>query len=153
MVLTDDKWTFCQFLNHLDKNEVYTLISRSITQTVNHTHTTFKQLSQCTCNVIFRSFRVTFFLQWKSSKCYIFWVCLCSFSYPACKAHASYCHLRAVRLYRVFQHYLTNGTIFEKKVIGHKMCVSVFSITFVWNISHYKNKWKRYDQKCVLVFT
>jgi hypothetical protein len=31
-----------------------------------------------------------------------------------------------------------------------KMC-SIFSITFVWNISPYKNKRARYDNKCVLV--
>ena len=31
-------------------------------------------------------------LQWKSNnKCYIFWVCVCSFSYPAFNAHAPYC--------------------------------------------------------------
>jgi hypothetical protein len=28
---------------------------------------------------------------WKSDKCYLFWVCVCSLSYPACKAHALYC--------------------------------------------------------------
>jgi len=28
---------------------------------------------------------------------------------------------------------------FRKKVIEHKMCVSIFSTTFVWNISHSKN--------------
>jgi len=27
-------------------------------------------------------------LQWKSSKYYIFWVCVCSLSYPGCNAHA-----------------------------------------------------------------
>ena len=28
------------------------------------------------------------------------------------------------------------------------MCVFISSTTFVWNISHSKNKWARYDQKC-----
>jgi len=32
------------------------------------------------------------------------------------------------------------------------MCVLIFSTTFVWNISHYKENWARYDQKCVLIF-
>jgi hypothetical protein len=32
------------------------------------------------------------------------------------------------------------------------MCVSVFSTTFIWNISHSKKKSTRYDQKCILVF-
>jgi hypothetical protein len=27
---------------------------------------------------------------------------------------------------------------FQKKVIEHKMCVLIFSTTFVWNISHPK---------------
>ena len=29
-------------------------------------------------------------LPWKAVSYYIFWVCVCSFSYPACKAHAPY---------------------------------------------------------------
>jgi len=33
------------------------------------------------------------------------------------------------------------------------MSVSIFSKTFVWNISHPKKKWVGYDQKCILVFT
>ena len=32
------------------------------------------------------------------------------------------------------------------------MCVSIFSITFVWNISYAKKNWARYDQKYVFVF-
>ena len=41
-----------------------------------------------------------------------------------------------------------NGTIFEKKIVTeHKMCVSIFSTTFVWNISHFKNNRARYDKK------
>ena len=34
-----------------------------------------------------------------------------------CNAHMPYCHLRPPRLYDIFPHYLTNGTILEKKVI------------------------------------
>ena len=29
-------------------------------------------------------------LPWKNNNCYIFWVCVCSVSYPACKASALY---------------------------------------------------------------
>ena len=50
-------------------------------------------------------------------------VCVCSLNCPACNAHAPYCHLRSVRLYNIFPHYLTNGTIFEKKVIEHKSVI------------------------------
>jgi hypothetical protein len=39
----------------------------------------------------------------------------------------------------------------RKKVIAHKMCVLIFSTTFVWDISHFKRNWARYNHKCVLV--
>jgi len=39
-------------------------------------------------------------------------------------------------LYNIFLHYLTNGMIYERKVIEHKMRVLIFPTTFVWNISH-----------------
>jgi len=32
------------------------------------------------------------------------------------------------------------------------MYVLVVYTTFVWNISHSKKKWAKYDQKCILVF-
>ena len=38
-----------------------------------------------------------------------------------------YCHLWSVRLYHIFRHSLTNGTII---VIERKMCVLVFFATF-----------------------
>jgi hypothetical protein len=51
-------------------------------------------------------------------------------------------------LYKIFPHYLINDTIFEK-VNEHKMCVLIFATSFVWNISHSKKKWGRYDFKNV----
>jgi len=53
-------------------------------------------------------------LQWKSRKYYICWVCVCSLTYPACNAHASYCRLWPDRHYIFFSHYLIHGSIFEK---------------------------------------
>jgi hypothetical protein len=38
-----------------------------------------------------------------------------------------YCHLWPVRLYHIFPHYLTNGTIFGKKLLDIK-CVFCFSL-------------------------
>ena len=35
----------------------------------------------------------------------------------------------------------------KKNIIEHKICVLIFSTTFVWNISHFTNNWARYDQK------
>jgi len=52
-----------------------------------------------------------------------------------------------VRLYSTIQHYLINGTFSEKKkkdVNEYKMCILIFSATFVWNICHYKINWARY---------
>ena len=40
-----------------------------------------------------------------------------------------------------------NGTIFEKKITEHKMCVFIFSVTFMWNISQDKNNSAKYH-KC-----
>jgi hypothetical protein len=86
------------------------------------------------------------------NKHYLFWVCFCSFRYPACNAHASYCHLWPVRMYSIFPHYLIKSTIFESRFLNIKMYFFIFSTTFVWNISHYKKNWARYDKKCLLVF-
>jgi hypothetical protein len=66
-------------------------------------------------------------LQWKSNKYYIFWVCVCSLSYAACKAHAPYyiviCGLSGCTVF--FPHYLINGTIFGKRLLNIK-CVFWF---------------------------
>ena len=60
-------------------------------------------------------------------KYYILWVCVCSLRYPACKAHAPYCHLGPARLYSILTHYLTNVTIFGNKLFNTK-CVFWFSL-------------------------
>ena len=39
------------------------------------------------------------------------------------------------------------GHDFREKVIEYKMCVGIFSATFVWNIYHSTEKWARYDYK------
>ena len=40
----------------------------------------------------------------------------------------------------------------KKKFIEYFMPVLIFSTIFVWNISHSKKKWARYDQECISVF-
>jgi hypothetical protein len=53
--------------------------------------------------------------------------------------------LAAVRLCHIFKHYLTNGTTFGKKELTeHKMCIVIFTATFVCNISHSKKNSARY---------
>jgi hypothetical protein len=70
-------------------------------------------------------------LQWKSNNYYIFWVWVCSLSYPTRSAHTPCykCHLWPAPLYNIFPHYLIKVTIFVKKVTENKMCVLIFSTT------------------------
>jgi hypothetical protein len=74
-----------------------------------------------------------------SGKYYISSVCVCRLRYPAYSAHAPYRHLCPARPYNIFPHYLTNGTIFEKK-IEHKMCILIVSKTSVWNVTLKRNE-------------
>jgi len=61
---------------------------------------------------------------------YIFCALVCSLRYPACNAHAPYCHPCPAPLYNIFPHYLINGTIFVKKLLNTK-CVFWFSLQFL----------------------
>ena len=67
-------------------------------------------------------------LQLKRNRYYVFWVCVCSRRYTACKAHAPHCHLWPVQLYNIFPYCLINCTIFGggKKFLNTK-CVFWFS--------------------------
>jgi len=71
-------------------------------------------------------------LYWKSNNCYIFWVCVCGLRYPACNAHAPYCHLWPVLPYNIFPYYFINGTIFEKKKRLNIKCVFWFSLQLLF---------------------
>ena len=59
-------------------------------------------------------------------------VCLraCSLNHSAFNA-PPYFHLRSLWVCHIFRHYLINGTIFGKKVTEYKMCVLIFSTTFI----------------------
>ena len=61
-------------------------------------------------------------LQWKNNKYHTVWVCVCSRSYPACNAHAPYCHLCPVRLCNIFSTVSHKRHHFPQKVMEHKMC-------------------------------
>jgi hypothetical protein len=66
-------------------------------------------------------------------------------------ARAPYSHLWPAQLYNIFPRYFLIVMSFLKKVTVHKMCLLIFSTTFVWNISHSKKNWARYGIKCVQV--
>jgi hypothetical protein len=53
--------------------------------------------------------------------------------HPACNTQAPYCHQWPAPLYNIFPRYLVIDTIFGGggRVKEHKMCVFIFSTTFV----------------------
>jgi hypothetical protein len=53
-------------------------------------------------------------------------------------------HTRQIRILR--RHHI------KKKVTEHTTCVSISSTTFIWNISHFKENWVKYDQKYLVDF-
>ena len=86
-----------------------------------------------TYNVTSRRVRATI-VAVKSSRYYIFWVCVCSLRHPACNAHAPYCHLWPVRLYSIFfffLHFLISGTIFGKMFLNIK-CMFWFYLQLLY---------------------
>jgi hypothetical protein len=68
------------------------------------------------------------------------------------RMRVSHFRLWPVQFNLIYPHNLTNGTNFGKKVTRNKMCVFIFSISFVWHISHSKKISVRYYRKCTGVF-
>jgi hypothetical protein len=62
-----------------------------------------------------------------------------------CNAHAPYCRLWPASLYNIFPRVHKRHDC-QIKVPEHKKCILIFSTLFVWNISHSKKKWARYDK-------
>ena len=65
-------------------------------------------------------------LQWKNNEYYTTCLSVCSLRYPACNAHAPYCHLWPARLYSIVPHYVINGRIFGEKNLLNTKCVFWF---------------------------
>ena len=87
-------------------------------------------------------------LPWKSNK-YWYSECVCSLSCLTSK--------RMRRFVSSSVTYLSVPNIstlslkrsdFREKVIDHKMCFSIFSTNFGWNISHYRKNCARYYHRC-----
>jgi len=108
-----------------------------------------KQDRQCRYNVTLRRVRATSAAVEKQ-RVLTKSACICSLSYSACNAHASYCHLWPARLYNIFPHYLINCTIFGKKIPQYKVCVLLFFNMFIWNNCHFESKWAACDKKTYL---
>jgi len=60
--------------------------------------------------------------KWKTIKYYIFWMCVCSFRYPACNTCTPYCHLWPVQLHSIFSHYLINVQFVKKSYWPYNVC-------------------------------
>ena len=137
------------FYKNENKNALFENVTKYNRQTLAEGNCT----PNMTCNV-----RITY--QWgafvqplcqcKDNKYYIFWGCVCSLWYPACNAHAPHCHLWLVRLYHFFATLFHKRHDFRNEIIEYKMCVFIFSTTFVWNTAHALKNWAKYDQKCIL---
>jgi hypothetical protein len=78
-------------------------------------------------------------------------VCICSLRCPACNALAPYCHLWPVPLPKFFFTLPHKWHVFRKRVIEHKMYVSSFSTTFVYNIFNSKKIWAKKKKKINIV--
>ena len=94
----------------------------------------FKQDRQCTHNMTLRRFRLT--IVTVKNQYYLFWVCVCSRSYPACRVHVQYyiviCVLSGSA---IFFHSSQRGR-FSADRFERKMYILISSTTFAWNISY-----------------
>ena len=78
-------------------------------------------------------------------------MCVCNLSYPACNAHAPFCHLWPYPVLHSFSILFPKWKNFRKKLRDTK-CVCIFSTTFVWNIYNFKKNWATCCHRCISGF-
>jgi hypothetical protein len=113
------------------------------------TNNPVQQERPCTYNVISRCVRATIAAAEKQWVLHRLRVCVCSLRYPACIL-SSACPAPLYKIFSTLPH--EQHDFLGRGIIEHKMCISSFSTTFVWNIFHSKKNWVRYDTKCISVF-
>jgi hypothetical protein len=80
--------------------------------------------------------------------------CVCSLSYPACKAHPPHYIFICGLFSSIFCYSKShNAQFLGKKNIEHNICVLIFSTTIVLNISLSKNNLAIYYHQCTLSLT
>jgi len=104
---------------------------------------------QCTYKRNIEVFSRKYCLQRNRKNCYIFWVCVCSLSHPACKAHAMYfiviCGITSSTVF--FSAYVKNGTDIGKMLLNI-ICVFWFSLQLL-SETFLVLKWIQRDIKCL----
>jgi hypothetical protein len=80
----------------------------------------------CTYSVTLRGVGLTV-VAVQSNMYYIFWVCVCSLSYPTRNVLAPYRHLWPVWLYRIFPHYVIKKHDFRKINLSIIKCLLILS--------------------------
>ena len=98
------------------------------------------------CSIFVTFFRNITMVYNETCLYYIFWVCVCSISYPACKVHAQFyiviCGLSGCT---TFSHIISETERFLGKKLVNIKSVFWFSLyNFVWNIFHSKKHSVRY---------
>jgi len=74
----------------------------------------------------------------KSNKYHIFWMYGCSLSYPAKRIHCIVLSSVVCLVVSYLSTLFHEQQDFLRKVTEHKVCVFIFSNTFVWNISFWE---------------